>query len=27
VLWPSGIKQAVENVEVNRVLDLVEPTR
>jgi hypothetical protein len=25
VQWPSGTKQAVENVEVNQVLDVVEP--
>ena len=24
VQWPSGIKQTIENVEVNRVLDVVE---
>jgi len=25
VQWPSGVKQTLENVEVNRVLDVVEP--
>jgi len=25
VQWPSGVKQTLENIEVNRVLDVVEP--
>jgi len=24
VLWPSGIRQTVDNVEVNRMLDVTE---